>query len=363
MWISPSGKKYVGQAQDLSVRKKRFLNPNRQYSGVVGSEEKTAIDKAREKYPDFSKWEYEVLEYCDIDHLNERETYWISFHKSNVKGIGYNMTAGGDGVRGFHPSEETRKKQSIAKLGKKQTWKRGPLSFESRRKMSESAIKNDNKVYGYSIDTGELLYVFTNASMAANILDIVNGNIVQVCEGKRNLAGGLFWSYSVMDEQSVMDEIDRRKKETHKKLSASSTKRLLENHPNAIPVIEVKRDGTIVRWNSSEQAAEHYETSNTILRAIKTGTRRSHDSTWYYLSEIENGVEPVYLERRKDKLKIPHRQRKVIAVFPDGSEKEYDSIKDAEISLKIGRGSASKVLSSKCPNKTAGDGYTFRYAD
>lgn len=47
------------------------------------------------------------------------------------KNNGYNMTEGGDGSKGCHPSIETRRKISIANLTEN-------LSLETRKKMSDS---------------------------------------------------------------------------------------------------------------------------------------------------------------------------------------------------------------------------------
>ena len=58
----------------------------------------------------------------------------ISYFDS--KENGYNMTLGGDGSRGLHPSEETRRKLSEAN-------KRENLSAETRRKLRESHLKEN----------------------------------------------------------------------------------------------------------------------------------------------------------------------------------------------------------------------------
>lgn len=120
MWTSPSGKKYVGQAEDLAKRKTVFLCEKAYYAG-------SKLQNARKKYPDFTKWDYEVLEYCDLDKLSEREMFWIK-EKDSFK-RGYNMTIGGGGARGADISEETREKQRKAKLGTK-------MSESAKAKMS-----------------------------------------------------------------------------------------------------------------------------------------------------------------------------------------------------------------------------------
>jgi len=93
-WTSPSGKSYIGQSSNLQLRRKQFENFNNIYT--TGSK----ITNARNKYNDISFWSYEVLEYCDLSMLNEREMYWISAFNT-FYGNGYNSTLGGDGVKGL----------------------------------------------------------------------------------------------------------------------------------------------------------------------------------------------------------------------------------------------------------------------
>ena len=47
----------------------------------------------------FDNFNYEIIEYCDENRLNEREVYWIAKYDSYHNG--YNMTPGGD----FNPSK------------------------------------------------------------------------------------------------------------------------------------------------------------------------------------------------------------------------------------------------------------------
>lgn len=69
-----------------------------------------------------------------LQEAKAREIYYIALHKSNKCRYGYNMTPGGDGMseatrqklKAFHtgrkPSDETRLKMRLAKLGKPGNW-------------------------------------------------------------------------------------------------------------------------------------------------------------------------------------------------------------------------------------------------
>jgi group I intron endonuclease len=98
----PTGKKYIGQTVNEKRRKWRHKHDC-----------KNGVDykfyRAVRKYG----WEnfiYGVIEEYDVDFLGEQEEFFIAKYDSYDNG--YNSTTGGEGVRGFIPSEETRKKMS-----------------------------------------------------------------------------------------------------------------------------------------------------------------------------------------------------------------------------------------------------------
>lgn len=130
MWTSPSGKSYIGQATDLDKRKSNFLSFNKKYAG-------SKIDNARRKYNDIQYWTYTILEYCDINDLDEREEYYISLYNTMRKG--YNCESGGHENKII--SDETKQKMSEAKKDRycgenNPRWGKH-LTEEQKRKMSE----------------------------------------------------------------------------------------------------------------------------------------------------------------------------------------------------------------------------------
>ena len=91
-----------------------------------------AFNRAVKKYgkENFSR---ETLEDGIEDHnyLCEREIYWIAFYDSTNPKIGYNIAKGGKGNFGVIPSDETRKRLSLANKGR-------IVSEETKRKQSEN---------------------------------------------------------------------------------------------------------------------------------------------------------------------------------------------------------------------------------
>lgn len=82
-----NGKAYVGQSKHIKRRWREHL----------GGAEDSVISKAINKYG-AENFSFGVVEKCVIKDLDKREIYYISKH--NTFKHGYNMTVGGDGVKG-----------------------------------------------------------------------------------------------------------------------------------------------------------------------------------------------------------------------------------------------------------------------
>lgn len=129
----PNGKNYIGRTVKslLKRKKEHYSSANR------GS--KLAVHRALLKYSGQEKWEV-IHKNIEIDKISELEMLEIKNHNSTILGNGYNLTHGGEGVRMVSVSEETKRLQSIAKLGTK-----APHRSEEWRKniaISKTGIKN-----------------------------------------------------------------------------------------------------------------------------------------------------------------------------------------------------------------------------
>lgn len=94
------------------------------------------INRAREKYG-IEAFGFEILKECDDKELDFWETYYIK--ELNTKAPnGYNLTDGGDGCKGYSPSEETKKKMSEAHKGEINHFYGKHHSEETKRKISEA---------------------------------------------------------------------------------------------------------------------------------------------------------------------------------------------------------------------------------
>lgn len=203
-WTSPSGKYYIGQAVDLSRRKKEFTTNPFKY---IYTSNDSAVDRARRKYNDFSKWKYEILAQCSIDELDKLEIEFIKKFDSTNSKVGYNCTKGGDGTKGIkwgtekqkealanrrsykgennpnfgnHLSEENKEKIRKARLGSKQ-------SIETIKKKSKPILQ-------YTLDD-VFIKEWIGAAQVMHELGIDKSSIGRVCQGKKKSAGGFKWKY------------------------------------------------------------------------------------------------------------------------------------------------------------------------
>ena len=231
-----TGKWYIGQTVNPE---KRF---NCHISEAINKKDNIYFHNALRRYG-LENFVYCILEENILrDNLNMKEQEWIEYYDSFHSG--YNLTLGGDGVRGVVISEEIRRK--IAEKLKGQhygCWKRkhfseehkrklsesqkGPRpwmigkhrSEESRRKMSEShkgqLVGEKNPFYGkhhseesrkrmseshkkkvnkYNLDGS---YIQTYNSVAEAIKNNTKcSGLGQVCNGKAKQAGGFIWKYA-----------------------------------------------------------------------------------------------------------------------------------------------------------------------
>ena len=80
-----NGKCYIGQSNDCERRFKEHQQR--------GEKSRIPVDVAIQKYGK-DAFDYEIIEECSIEQLNEREEYWIKFY--NSKEEGYNCSDGGN---------------------------------------------------------------------------------------------------------------------------------------------------------------------------------------------------------------------------------------------------------------------------
>jgi group I intron endonuclease len=91
-----TGKKYIGQTIQEEIRKQRHLTDSKRlYCKFYNAVKKYGWDN----------FIYGIIDECDIEHLDEKEIYFIDFYDTYRNG--YNMTLGGQGCKKYDLVFET----------------------------------------------------------------------------------------------------------------------------------------------------------------------------------------------------------------------------------------------------------------
>lgn len=222
-------KKYVGITScDVSVRWKKGY----------GYSDRLPIGMAIRKYGWDGFTHNVVATDLSEDDAKQMECELISQLKTQDRRFGYNITSGGDGVCGWSPSQETRKKISLSAQSRSgdrnpnfgHKWsdemkknasfrkRKENLSEDTIRKMSEAAAKRvgkDNPFYGkhhsehtksilarsrfravQSFDkTGKLIAEYESINGASKSTGIHKVAISNCCRGVTKTSGGYMWRY------------------------------------------------------------------------------------------------------------------------------------------------------------------------
>lgn len=102
-----NGKLYIGQSQNI---KKRIQHH-------IIAKDSLYFHRALKKYG-YNNFNIYILEFAELDKLSELEIYYIQ--KYNSFETGYNLTEGGEGLRGRCITKE--QKQAISEKNQKETW-------------------------------------------------------------------------------------------------------------------------------------------------------------------------------------------------------------------------------------------------
>ena len=195
-----NGKVYIGQTvRSLSERMAEHTR-----------HDATAFDKALKKYG-LDAFDVEQIDSAaDMDELNQKEIHWIKFYGCVVPD-GYNMCDGGGNTKGFHHSEESKRKMAEAKttyfLGADNPFYGKTHTEAARQKMSakrkgmahmkpesvQRVRSSHHKVKVKNADTGE---VFASVKEAALKYGLKETHITRVCKGRRKRTGGYRWEYA-----------------------------------------------------------------------------------------------------------------------------------------------------------------------
>jgi group I intron endonuclease len=202
-----NGKVYVGQSIHI------FRRWREEKQGNINE----YVQSSFKKYG-LENFSFEVLEEIRadtreelIDKLNQREIFYIKIFDCTNPDKGYNLTFGGEGVV---PTEEVRKRISIALKGKNNPMFGKHLSKEIREKLSlvskrywkehpeKNPMKNPENVARVAaahfkkiicVETG---IVYSSLSEAVKKLNLNQGHLSDCLNGRRKTTGGYHFQFA-----------------------------------------------------------------------------------------------------------------------------------------------------------------------
>ena len=228
MYTFPNGKRYIGATKQPLCLRQGSLE-----SGWAKYRNCRLLWEAIQEFG-VESIEQSILFQGEItnEEASEMERHYIALYKTNANryrnpSFGYNLGDGGEGLlprqlseerrrvlaaqmknqgwlnRGKCVSEETRRRQSVAKLGTK----RGPMSEETKKKIGlanslenmspeERQHRSDSKkqpVYAYNSTTGEEI-IFDSGEDAAGYFGVRSSSITRWINGTRTPRNGFRFS-------------------------------------------------------------------------------------------------------------------------------------------------------------------------
>lgn len=281
----PNGKVYIGQTYKGSGRYGTQFG----YKGQL-------VYRAMKKYPNYKK---EILEYCSLEEVDDRERFYIEKYKSMDKSFGYNREGGGND----------------SKIRSKET--KDLISF----------LHGGESVVQYSLD-GKLIKRWNYASEAANELEINPDQIYKCCREKAKSAGGFLWAFA-KDEKAFLKKYNRS--ESRYKV-----------------VYQFDKEGKLIKkWNSVDEIESQLGINHSSISSCCNGKLKSAGG---------------YIWSFKDQCKAYKtilRAKKVYQYDLSGKFiKEWDNVQMAADFYKIDR-----RLISACCNKDqkSAHGYQWSY--
>lgn len=275
-----NNKVYVGQSTDIYTRwtiHKNELNNNRHHN--------IYLQNSWNKYGE-QNFEFDILELCTEDLLDEKECHYIDLLNSMDKKYGYNLVSGGSANKKF--SEDVLKRMSEAQTGRKhsdETKKKIGDANRGRIKSKEEIEKNreSHKKENLSDETLKKMSIAKKgkkfSAETRKKLSESHKNRIVTDETRKKI------SESNMGHKVSLETREKlRKANTGKNLSEETKEKVRKTRIRK-PVVQLSKfDNSFIQEYESITCAEKItNTPGTLISACCKGKRKSiHGCIWYY---------------------------------------------------------------------------------
>ncbi len=193
-FVSPTNRVYIGQSKQITKRKQFYYS-----NAVLNCTSMPKVTRSFKKYG-VENHKYSVVEYCDIEKLNDREIYWGLYYDTLENGLNCKL-----GEQNSIFSNETKSKISKGKKGHacyNEEWRekhrigilnRTPMIMSQAHKQSILAGKQ-KPITQYDKD-GNIINEFISGAEAARVLNLPQPNINNNCNNKVKSCGGFVFKF------------------------------------------------------------------------------------------------------------------------------------------------------------------------
>jgi hypothetical protein len=208
----------------------------------------------------------ELIEEIDIELLNNREKYWISFYGSDLK----NMTKGGSGINFIKKREFTESHKK--KIG-------DACRGEKHYNYGKNAV-NRKEIIMFTID-GQFIKHFSSIKKASIYSNISISSISNCLRGKRYSSGEYIWMY---ENEFNVENLIRKIKETEKHLS--NKRKSIKIHK-----IDIKTNRIVETYDSYKEAARINKTSDNALRYACNISKSQIYNNYKWIKKVNHGLD------------------------------------------------------------------------
>jgi group I intron endonuclease len=180
------------------------------------------LNRAYKKYGE-NYFKREIIEYCSVDELNDKEKLYIKQYNTKFP-HGYNLTEGGDGMKGYQYTNNQKQNISKSKVGQKYPKEHGEKIRQAKlgKKRDQNTINRiiQTKASKYNIQPNldlkgqyksnsqksviqydlqnNLINEYQSAQDAGRCLNKSGNQIADCAAGRQKTAYGYIWKYLLL---------------------------------------------------------------------------------------------------------------------------------------------------------------------
>lgn len=203
-----NNKVYIGKSIQVEKRKYQHFYDSF-YKNANNRNYNMTIHKAIRKYGK-ENFSFDILEICNIEELNQKEQYWITYY--NSKRLGYNESDGGEGVVGLDRElifSLWEKGNSIVQICRQTNYSKSGVqqalknykNYSVEESQKRRAQSRNKQVMQFDLQHN-YIKTFSSIKEASQETGIRADTISATCRGKQKTSGNFIWAFKKEGENN-----------------------------------------------------------------------------------------------------------------------------------------------------------------